>query len=73
MVKAIVFLACMASIIHALNVVYWFCNLCHDTWILDSEAGGHRSLTQTILHDLCLLDNSIMLNPPYSAEVEVTH
>jgi len=64
--------AYMAGITQILHSIHYFCALSHEAWILDSGASEHMSLDHTVLHDLCLLKLSILVNLPNGSQVKVT-
>ena len=54
--------AYMAGISQVLKSIHYLCSLAHDALILDSGASEHICSEQTILHDLCHLQQPILVN-----------
>jgi len=62
----------MAGISQVLQYIHCFCALGNDAWILDSGASEHMCSEQTVLHDLCRLQQPIIVNLPNGSQVKVT-
>ena len=62
----------MAGTSQVLKSIHCLCALGHDAWILDSEVSEHTCSEQTILHDLCHLQQPILVNLPNGSQVRLT-
>ena len=61
----------MAGIRQVLNSISCLCALGHDAWILDSGASDHMCSEESLLCDLCILQQPILVKLPDGSQVRV--
>ena len=62
----------MAGMSKVLESIHCLCALGKDAWILDNSASDHMCSDQSLLHDLCSLQQPILVNLPNGMQVKVT-
>jgi len=55
------------------NAISCLCKLKIGSWILDSGASDHMSFDSSVLHNLKLLENPVLVSLPNGYKVQVTH
>ena len=64
--------AYMAGMNQVLGSLHCLCALRHDAWTLDSGASEHMCSERAALHDLCPLQQPILVRLPNGSQVKVT-
>jgi len=64
--------AYIVGINQVLQSIHCLCAVGNDAWIINSGASEHMCSEGTVLHDLCSLQQPVLVNLPNGSRVKVT-